>query len=552
MIPRSRRTRSTALVEDARAIGLRLTQEVEVAPGQSAHLVVVDADGRPTTYHAMSAEEITPGTVVPEPVNGFNALLGVAVMRTIFHITGDEEIGRFYYGELVSERKYFDTIERTSVLIYQKEQTNYSNVNMAFLAALGVLRYESDPALRAQMQRILQDELYAPGAEREARGLGMSLFDFVYAAYAPDPGSAMTTAAVAEALATLSDVPEAPYWNEELINCDEFELDSLDCVGIDGTPLPLADRIGRSDIVVAVAPVPMRIRPPSNYIWRTDPHQVNGEGSDRLNPGGGAYCAYWLGRFLSPDGAEANLSPRLRAPIVIEEPATPPDGCSISTSTTSPSGGTAALLLLAFFLCGRRRAPRSRPASGSRRSLIGTGLISALAITSQTALVGCMECEDSEVRSVTEASFVASLPETLAPPDATKALPSVLGATGGAVYFAVGDDSSLPAGELIGALVIEVDQIPAAGEEIDIREDRAVYIVADDSLSENLPRLDHPGDTYEAAGFMQGLDCDLGENCHSVRVAMFILGEEREDDDRIVGALNGIWTTYDDTSSCGL
>jgi hypothetical protein len=43
----------------------------------------------------------------------------------------------------------------------------------------------------------------------------------------------------------------------------------------------------------------MRVRPVSNYHWRSDPYRPNGEGSPRrLLPGVDFRLAYWMGRYL--------------------------------------------------------------------------------------------------------------------------------------------------------------------------------------------------------------------------------------------------------------
>ena len=67
----------------------------------------------------------------------------------------------------------------------------------------------------------------------------------------------------------------------------------------DGTELPLDTAAGRGDALVATIPVPMRIRPPSNYFWRSDPYRVNGDGdANALYPGVDFRLAYWMGRHL--------------------------------------------------------------------------------------------------------------------------------------------------------------------------------------------------------------------------------------------------------------
>ncbi len=329
------------LVEDARAIGLKLTEKVSVGASE-ADLVLTDADGRPTSFHDMSAEELIPGLVVQTAGNPFNAVMALGAMRTLFHITGDERIGRFYYDELIAARGYMDLAEAEWAITYMGTNTNYSNINMGFVAIYGILRYETDPTIAAQARRVLENQLYAPGEDREARGLKQSLFDVIYAGFGAMGTSGPGQTAVSDALETLEDYPGAPHWNDAVENCDPMELTALSCTAIDGSTIAVSPLLGWNDIRVAVDPLPMAIRPPSNFEWRSDPHRVNGGGGDRLNPAGGFWAAYWLGRLLQStnDGMD-NVSPNGR-------PAPPPGmggaggaaGAAGQSSTGgAPSGG---------------------------------------------------------------------------------------------------------------------------------------------------------------------------------------------------------------------
>ena len=372
------------LVEDARAIGRQLMERIEVAPGVVVDLVIQDADGRPTTFHDLSAEEVTPGGVFPgmPAVNGFNGLMGLGTVRTLFHITGDEAHGRFYYEELIEGRDYLSSVEESVALMYLGDQTNFSNVNMAFVAAYGVLRYEGDETLGLRMRTILHDWLYAPNLPREARGLGQSLFDYIYAAFKfGDRAPART--AVGEGTRTLAEFPDPPYWDIRVDNCDDAEIAARSCTAIDGSTIVLSDGSGRGDNVVAVDPLPKRIRPPSNFEWRSDPHDVNGGGGSRLNPGGDFHAAYWMGRYLElgTTGFE-NVSPLARpAPPRSPRPdagvaatdggGTPPgsegdDGCGCTAAGRPGTGPTATCaLLLALAVLRRRRRRRRWPTGGS-------------------------------------------------------------------------------------------------------------------------------------------------------------------------------------------
>ncbi len=305
------------LRDDATAIGRALTRRVPVTATAMADLVLVDADGRPTRFHDLSAEEVTPGLVAERPLNGFNALMALGVMRTLYHVSGDAEIGRFYYERLVGDRDYVASAADNVRLMYQGLGTNYSNVNMAFVAAYGVLRYETDPVVAREVRRVLETELYAPGVDRDACGIGLPFFDFLYAGFREGgAGDAAGATAVTEGRATLTGYRSAPLWDARVVNCDAAETAALSCLAVDGvTMIALAPEPGRLGVLVAVDPVPLAIRPPSNFEHRSDPHRVNGNGGSRLDPGGDIVAAYWLGQLLLRTGGTSNVSPHARDPL---------------------------------------------------------------------------------------------------------------------------------------------------------------------------------------------------------------------------------------------
>lgn len=335
-IPRERVDR---LVADSLAIGLRLLERVEVAPGVEVDLVIQDADGRPGTFHDLSAEEIAPGAVLPgaPAINGFNGWMALGIIRTLYHITGDERLGRFYYEELLAGRDYLTSVEDSIAVMYFGEQTNYSNVNMAFVAAYGILRYESDEVIGLRARTILNDHLYAPDKNREARGLGQSFFDFIYAAFRVGPRDVGRTA-IAEGISTLGEFPSPPYWNPLVDNCDAAEIASGTCTLIDGTVVSIAADGGWGGGTVAVEPLPKRLRPPSNFEWRSDPHSVNGGGGGRLNPGGDFHAAYWMGRYLQQGSTGfENVSPLAR-PAPPRVPG-PDGGSGVDGGVRADAGG---------------------------------------------------------------------------------------------------------------------------------------------------------------------------------------------------------------------
>jgi len=348
------------LVEDARAMGHKLMQKVQIGK-ESIDLVLVDADERPTTFHDISAREITPGLVVATPTNGFNALMALGAMRTFYQMTGEEEIGRFYYDELIGTRDYLKAAEDTLPIVYMKAATNFSSVNMAFVSAYNLLRYESDPAVFSRAADILDHQLYAPGKDRQAKGLKQSFFDLIDAAFRNGGESGDGAQAVSDALDTLSGFPAAPFWNDAVENCDPTGIAAGSCTAIDGkTQITLDTGQGHGGKVVATEPLPIELRPPSNFEWRSDPYDVNGGGGPRLDPGGGFHCAYWMGRFLtSTDHGADNVSPEARAappPAGAGPGASGGCGCHLDTDG-QPAPGALLVLAVIGLAAGRRRRP---------------------------------------------------------------------------------------------------------------------------------------------------------------------------------------------------
>jgi hypothetical protein len=328
------------LSEHARAIGLRLLEKVRVADGAEIDLVLQDADGRPTTYHALSAEEILEGIVGVEGSSGFNALMALGTLRTLYHVSGEPKLW-VHYQNLIKRRRFFDVMESSlKDISYFHELTNYTQVNMNFLAAYGLLRYENDPDLAIRARGVLETEIYAADRERCPKGLKMSFYDLIYAAFRTEGIGGPGKRAVLDGMETLVEHPSPPYWDHWVENCDGAEIEALSCVLLDGTRVALSARRGYgNERVVAVDPIPMRVRPPSDFIWRSDPHAVNGGGLPRLNPGGDFHAAYWLGRFLvaSESGLD-NISPIARGvPDYIPEEETT-CACNTGTPETTPAG----------------------------------------------------------------------------------------------------------------------------------------------------------------------------------------------------------------------
>jgi hypothetical protein len=75
-----------------------------------------------------------------------------------------------------------------------------------------------------------------------------------------------------------------------------------ECVAPDGTEFTVVGCYGWKGTLIAEEPVPMAIRPASNYHWRSNPYKPNGGGvhgemGGQMFPAVDFRIAYWLGRW---------------------------------------------------------------------------------------------------------------------------------------------------------------------------------------------------------------------------------------------------------------
>lgn len=286
---------------------------MQVAPERGVDLCIRDADGRLTNHHDLNPRELDPeGAPLPEdhPLrNGFNSLLALGVIRAAYHVSGDPEIGAYYYEELIGRRNLAEDPTTTLSLMYLGPKTNYSNVNMAAIGLATLGRFETDPYVREQLRLALETQWWDAGGSDDASSVEQGWFDAIFGAY-----SAAALPVIRDRMiGNLGGFPPAPCLERERINCDEAEIAALSCVGIDGvTTIELWDQSDNGGSPIAKSFLPMSIRPDSDFHWRSDPRSVNGGASTRMGPRGDWVAAYWLGRISELGAPDANLSPYAR------------------------------------------------------------------------------------------------------------------------------------------------------------------------------------------------------------------------------------------------
>jgi hypothetical protein len=354
-----------ALAADLRNFALALMQ---VAPETVIDLCIRDADGRLTSFSDLNPRQLGPtGIPLPEYAtlqNGFNAALALGIVRAAYHASGDEAVGRFYYDELVRARDLPGKMLANSGAIFLGAATNYSNVNMLAIALATLGRFETDPEVRATLEQTIATQFWSTNSSRDVSHVKQAWFDAIVGAYSPAAAPTIP-ARIRENLGGFNPVPA---FQRDRVNCDDAEIQKGECLAVDGkTVITLHKEKGWGGGVVAVDIVPMAVRPDSDFMWRSDPHQVNGYASNLLDSGGDFLAAYWLARSASLGGASNNVSPAGRPPVppAADPMASPPgedpaSGCHCHAAGSAPQSARplAAVFVAAALLAFARRRHR--------------------------------------------------------------------------------------------------------------------------------------------------------------------------------------------------
>lgn len=286
-------TTKRILADDARAIGAQLM----IVRESGYDLEIIDADGR-TTFHGYLNENAFDRAYLPGVENGFFSVMSLGIVAALVKASGDETQRAWLNDELIGRRKLARIASGDMLEVNLGVISNFSNYNMAFTGALLAVKYVEDSAALGELRIALRDELYnVPSAERQPVEQKQSYFDFIWAGGIL-PKEGLDAAAVERGLETLREFPPAPFYEVGRTNCDEAEIMSGACTLDDGTQVTLLGYVGRGGDLVAEQPIPMRVRPPSNYFWRSNPYEPNGAGDgSRLLPAVDFRVAYWLGRW---------------------------------------------------------------------------------------------------------------------------------------------------------------------------------------------------------------------------------------------------------------
>jgi len=309
-------------------------------------LVIMDADGRPSKHHDLNPLSIEKLYMPPGStnINVFNLIMGLGIVKGLYHVCGDEESERFLYEELLGNRDYLGMIptsDDTDAIdyLYMGTNTNFSNVNMIAIALFLNIYFEKDPMVLEVLRDYMENRWW--DVSDVAQSAGRVKQPFFMALYEAMTDRGTDPARTAEAARLLKLFTLDPYASPERINCDEDELVAGECLAIDGeTVLTLDPGQSWGDDAVATEPLDPDIRPPSNFDARSNPFKVNGGGGTGLGPGGDLHAAYWMLRYLPErEQGMGAMSPKARVHMPVGGYPPQPDGIPDETSVADVGPG---------------------------------------------------------------------------------------------------------------------------------------------------------------------------------------------------------------------
>jgi hypothetical protein len=292
-------TLKSNLQADARSILAGLQVKHNAVTGQSVDLELWDPDGR-RTFHGNLHETSVDRNYIPFVKNGPASMMALGEVAGLAYVADTPATDAYLNTTLLGERGLAAEAAggTMSIISLAGERTNHSSYNMLFFTGLMAGRYVSQVEAKADVAKSVQSKIYLQGPSE----WGQALYDLVFTA---STGGASVSSSVAKTFnpqamgkvrQVLGDFPPAPFYGTPIENCDASEVASGRCTLADGTAVNVSSAGGS---IVADRAVPIKVRPPSNFFWRSNPFEVNGGfGANVLMPGSDVRLVYWLGRYL--------------------------------------------------------------------------------------------------------------------------------------------------------------------------------------------------------------------------------------------------------------
>ncbi len=288
------------LAADAKAIALSLA----TVQDSGYDLEVMDADGR-RTYHGVLHENSVDRYYVDTFENGQNALMALGIVGALALTAEDETALTYLLDSLGTERQLPRIAAESSSIVDLGPGSNFSGYNMGFLGGWLAQRYVCDDSARASIIAGVDQGMYErPGEDRQPAEQSQALYHIVALQSRANTslwsgGSTFDDTVLERTLTDLHGFTPAPYFPEARINCDEAEVEAGVCTAIDGSTIHLLGDVGWNDSLISDEPLPMAIRPASNYHWRSNPYQVNGDpGTTQFYSAVDFRFVYWMGRYV--------------------------------------------------------------------------------------------------------------------------------------------------------------------------------------------------------------------------------------------------------------
>lgn len=227
---------------------------------------LIGPDGRPTQWGFWGPDRLNQNPK-DRAERGLNSLEILSHLRAAYHITQDRRYLEAYHN-LIDEHRYTDNLLRQK--IDAPGHVNHSDDELAFLSYYPLLKYETDPKLRAVYLESLERAWQIERPERNP------LWNLIYGALTGRPCD------IAETVETLREIPlDLITWHVQNSHRLDVDLDYL---------------AGRFGEIQSVRVLPYDELP--TLKWNANPYRLDGgDGGFSEEDGTHFLLPYWMARY---------------------------------------------------------------------------------------------------------------------------------------------------------------------------------------------------------------------------------------------------------------